>query len=247
VRIPLFANRGGVIHSAVIAAIEIGYGSAMRLRRVTGLALVGLLMLTGCATANPAAAPEPGDTTAASASPIPTPTPTPAAQLILTVDAVIREVGDTQDAYPLTDAEAVLALMEELTGQPRAGTPVEGPYGSELGTRYDWEGVSVLVNDASGRASLTVDAASIGDLPVATAGGLAVGSSRDAVVAAGAWDDWDEDQDGVADWMGVDAVEVPGTTSLSRDGAVGIEYITLHVSGDTVVELQVAGNDFSDI
>jgi hypothetical protein len=40
---------------------------------------------------------------------------------------------------------------------------------------------------------------------------------------------------------------VPGTTSLSNPGAVGIEYVLLIVEDDVVVQIQVPANDFSDL
>ncbi len=64
---------------------------------------------------------------------------------------------------------------------------------------------------------------------------------------AGAVDGWDEDGDGVADYLSIGVREVSGTSSLVKPGEVGVEYVDLKMTGDIVSRLSTGGNDYSDI
>lgn len=145
------------------------------------------------------------------------------------------------------DGEALLALIEELTGEPRQGVDIEDSWGNGdvVGADYDWNEIGVMV--IGDRTSVAVSSASIGGVPVSTTEGIAVGSARDAVVAAEGFDVYDEDADGIAEAMGVGAVEVPGTKSLVRPGEVGVEYVAIRLEDDAVHEIQAPGSDFGDI
>ena len=221
----------------------------MQPRLLPAVVLGFALLLTGCAK-TPAVQPAPSTTPAAeSASPSATPEPTPesAGELVVGIDGITYEHdGQTQD-YPFeSDGEYLLALVEELTGEPRQGVPIEGPYGSDWGTGYEWDEMSVIVHNEE-NTSVRVSSPTVGEVPITTTEGLSVGSSRDEVVAAGGRDGWDEDQDGVADYMDLGEQEVPGTQSLARPGEVGILFVLVELDDDTVVEIQSPANDFSDI
>lgn len=97
------------------------------------------------------------------------------------------------------------------------------------------------------RTSVTFRTPSLSGIPVTTAEGVTIGTPRQSVLDAGGWDVWDSDGDGVADYLGVGAVEVPGTQSLSREGETGVTYIALTMSGDVVSAIMVPANDFSDL
>jgi hypothetical protein len=57
----------------------------------------------------------------------------------------------------------------------------------------------------------------------------------------------DGDGDGKSDGLFLETQEVPGTSSLCVDGAVGVEFVDVGFTGDTVTLLLAPGNDFSDI
>jgi hypothetical protein len=165
----------------------------------------------------------------------------------VTLDGLTVTGDATEESAALEDPDAVLALVEELTGQARVGVDIPNPWGEgdPVGTLYEWDGVTVSV--IGERASLVVRAATVGGASFQTEQGVAVGATRAEAVAAGAWDDWDEDGDGVADYLGIGEREVPGTESLSRPGETGIEYVMLGVKGDVVEQIHVPANDFSDL
>ncbi len=214
------------------------------------VAAASLLILTGCASP---VATEGTDTPTPSVSPTATPSPAPAVSpaqersVTLSLDGLTAARGAGAEAATLENPEAVLVLIEQLTGQPRAGTDMEDPWGQGdvAGTLYEWDEITVSVMGE--RASVVVRAPSVGGVPFRTAQGIGVGSTREEAVAAGAWDGWDEDGDGVADYLGIGEREVPGTQSLTRPDQVGIEYVMLRVAGDVVEQIHVPANDFSDI
>lgn len=207
---------------------------------------LGVLLVSGCSASAPTAAEPSASIEAPAATPTPTPTPTPADALVISLDGVRHDSGSEQTLYALDDGAALVSFFDELTGTAATGTEVEGPYGGLWAVRYDWPGLRVFVPE-EGPASMSITAASVGGLPVTFDGGLSIGSTREAAVAAGAWDVWDSDGDGVADQLGLGGEEVPGTESLSRPGQVGILYTLLLIDDDAVAEVQLPGNDFSDI
>lgn len=220
----------------------------MRLRTLAPLLAAAGLVLSGCST-SPTAAPSPTASSPAlspEASASPTPTAEPE-RLVITLDALTYVDGPTSEAYPIEEGAAVVDLLDELTGTTAVGEQFDGPYGSEGGVRYEWAGVTVAVFTYDGAASVTVDAATIGDVPISTSEGIAVGSTREAALAAGAFDDWDADGDGIADVLGIQPVEVPDAESLTRPGTPGIRYIALELTDDVVTAIRWPSNDFSDI
>ncbi|MFE6995495.1 hypothetical protein ACFVAE_06025 [Microbacterium sp. NPDC057659] len=207
------------------------------------MAIVTVLFATGCTAGVPAASPA----TTAAESPTPV-SPTPAVQekVLITLTALRVEEGGVEREYPLAEGEQVVELFSSLGGAPTK-EPFEGPYGSEGGTRYGWPGVIVSVLDADGAASLVIEARTIGDASIATAEGLAPGATREQAKSAGAFDGPDADDDGVADLLGVQPHEVPGTVSLVDPGKPGIDYVGLVLDGDTVTKILLPANDYADI
>ena len=207
------------------------------------LVIGAALLLVGCA---PAAVPEAGPSASASAESPATPTPAPVGELRIGTDGVRFEVGGSTTVFPFdADGEALLALVEELTGQPRQGEEIEDPYGGRWGTGYIWDEISISVGDES--TSVRVVAPAIGGVPVMTAEGLTIGSTHDEVVAAGGREGWDADGDGTADYLDLGATEVSNTESLSRPGELGIVFVTVELADDAVVEIQAPANDFTDV
>ena len=84
-------------------------------------------------------------------------------------------------------------------------------------------------------------------MPVLTESGITIGSSRADAIAAGAWDEWDEDGNGTSDYLGIGPREVPDTESRSRPGSAGDEFFVLVMDGDSVSQIEFPGNDFGDI
>jgi hypothetical protein len=224
------------------------------MHRARPLALVGLIcvVLSGCSApavdGTAARAPTLTATPASTAPPTPSPTVTEAepALIVSLDDITVTRAGETEET-PLADGSAIVALVTELADAAPQETAIEDPWGNGevWGTRYEWPDAVVSVFD--GQANLIVRSPRIGAAPVATAAGISVGSTRAEVVAADGWDEWDEDGDGVADHLGIAGREVAGTSSLSRPGEVGIEYISLTLAQDVVTEIHLPANDFSDI
>lgn len=217
------------------------------LQRLSPLLVATALLLTGCASAAPVNVAGPS---ASATTPIETPTATPttAGALSVGVDGVEFAEGAESQSFPFDEPEPLLSLIEELTGEPRQGEDFEDPWGNGevVGAIYRWDDISVSVME-EGPASVAVLAPTVGDVPIRTESGIAVGDAREAVLAAGGWDEWDEDGDGVADNLGIDAQEVEGTQSLSRPGEIGREYVLVVVDDDVVSRVQSPANDFSDL
>lgn len=204
-------------------------------------------MLSACAPADTVGTPTP--TAGDSAAPSPSPSAASARTLVLGVDGLAVVEGEAQtESFPLDAPESLLTLVEELTGEPRSGEDFEDPWGNGevWGTTYTWDDITISVLK-DGPASVTVLATTIGGVPVSTAGGVMVGATRDAVIAAGGWDEWDEDGDGVADHLGLDEQDVEGTQSLSRPGEVGRQFVSVALEDDLVTALRTPANDFSDL
>lgn len=221
------------------------------MRRHTPILLtlsVAALLLSACAPE-----PAPQASTPSPSAPT-TPSPTPAepapAHLVVTIDGVEFVDGDETATAGFDDAAAVLALLEKATGEAPALTELQDPPGYETNlVSYDWDGLSV-VTDEGGEGTFSrilVDAATVGDLPIASAEGLTIGSTRDEVIAAQGWDVGDADNDGVPDYLGVGEQEVPGTTSLSRPGETGIQFLLFTLTEDSVTQINAPADDFSDL
>lgn len=165
------------------------------------------------------------------------------------LDAIGFVRGDDTETAGLDDAAAVLALLEEATGDLPEPTELEDLPGYDLNlVSYDWQGLTVVTDvGGTGHANVTVSAAELNGTPVVTGEGLSVGASRAAVVNAGGWDVWDENGDGIADYLGVGDQEVAGTTSLSRPGETGIQYVMFSLTDDVVTRIDAPANDYSDL
>jgi hypothetical protein len=211
---------------------------------------IGLvLVLAGCGL--PASTPAQESSTIpsdSSAAPTPTPTVDAAARVVVTVDSVVYEHDGRADEVFLMDGEAVVALLEQIAGEAIV-EEFDGPYDSEGGSRYVWDGVSIAVWSYDSRGVLNIDGPTVGGIPVATAEGISVGSTRDEALAAEAFElcEYDGDGDGKPDSLAMHPEEVPDALSLCRPDAVGIEYVELGFAGDLVTRLSAPSNDFSDI
>lgn len=205
----------------------------------TAAALLGFA-LTACAPEStegggPVPSPSPSPSIIAS------PPATPADRVVeISVDGLSIDDGPVL-AYD--DADGALAALTDAFGAAPTEAPVEGPYGAVY-AGYDWPGTKATVRDT--RIDLVVSADAPGVI-VRTPEGIGIGSTRAEAMAAGAVDGWDEDGDGVADYLSIGVQEVPGTSSLVNPGEVGVEYVDLTMTGDIVSRLSTGGNDFSDI
>ncbi|WP_201276579.1 hypothetical protein [Marisediminicola senii] len=233
-----------------------------------GLTLCGSLLLTGCTTSGtkqltaaptaPATA-DPEPAVASTPAPTPTPEPTPVAEpapaptpqsapiVTITLDDLSYGDPGAITTVPFTQGNDLVVAIQSLTGSAPSVSDIEDPWGNGdiWGTRYQWDGINVNVLD--GNATLRISTATLGDSVILTAQGLAVGSTRADAVAAGAWDDYDENDDQIADYLGIGSREIAGTESLGNPGAVGVEYLMLEMNGDVVSAIHAPANDFSDI
>jgi hypothetical protein len=208
-----------------------------------GLALIALLV-SGCAS-----------TPAPAASPSPTPTPTPSETaaseppvLTIGVDGLTLTRDGEQLVAPYGDAASVLELLALVAGPIPAGIPVEPFDGLDPEeTRYEWESITVWAGNDGTRSRLRITAGEIEGTIIVATGGIGVGSSRADALAAGGFDDYDSDGDGVPETMGIDDRVVADTQSLSRPGEAGREYVSLGLEGETVDSISAPDNDFGDI
>ncbi|WP_282848112.1 hypothetical protein [Microbacterium oxydans] len=219
----------------------------MRRSLPPALALAGAaLLLAGCTSAPSAAEPT---TVPSSAPSSPTPTPTVEPQIVVSLDgiAVTDETG-TRDAA-LDDTEAVLDLLEETTGELPEPEKVETFPGYDFSfVNYIWDGLRVFTDtEHEGPASVALTGPSVGGVPITTAEGLAVGSTRAELLDAGAWALDDSEDPATAEFLGLGGREAPGTESLSHPGSTGIVYTLFWFDGDTVKQIQVPSNDYSDL
>lgn len=213
-----------------------------------------LFALAATAVVITACAPEPASESSTQApteasSPSPTPSMTQP-HLIVTIDGLEFVDGPDARTALFSDGVALLALMEDVTGEPGVLTEMQDPPGFETDlVSYEWDGLSVVTDEGGegGFSRVVVDAAAVGDIPIASQEGLMIGSTRDEVIGAQGWDVWDEDQDGIADYLGVGEQEVPGTTSLTRPGKTGIQYLMFALADDVVTQINAPADDFSDL
>jgi hypothetical protein len=210
--------------------------------------LLAGLALSGCAQASAGGGDAaPTSTPSEIATPTPTPTPTPASvdSITVGVDALVATRDGKTVTYPYTDPQPLIAFVEELTGVTPESEDIEDPWGNGdlWGTKYTWDDISVSEMESSG-AGVRISAATVAGVPVATAQGIAVGSTSEEVLAAGGWATWN---DGVSYYFGVDPQTVEGTQSLSRPGEVGRAYVDVTTVDDVVTALTAPANDYSDI
>lgn len=204
------------------------------------------VMVAGCAGQEaPAASP------AQTSTPAPTPSETVAPEppvLTVGVDGLTLTRDGEQLVAPYADAAAVLDLLALVAGPVPEGVPVEPFDGIDLEeTRYEWGSIVVWAGNDGTRSRLRIAAAQIGETLVVTTGGIGVGSSRADALAAGAFDDYDGDGDGVPESMGIDDRAVADTQSLTRPGQAGRAYVSLSMNGETVDAISAPDNDFGDL
>jgi hypothetical protein len=216
----------------------------MQRRLLLAAAVASALLLAGCSSApTPTAA---GTPTAAPAavelSPTPTPTPTGRGELVVAAHGLeYTSGGGTRRAVFDNGADVVALLSDAAHITPPTGKP----HTDIQTTEFDFDGATVIVPDA-GRTWMLIDAGTINGIPVHTSEGITVGSTRTQLKAAGAEDSWDENNDGVADYLALEFVDVPGTQSLVHEGSTGRDYLEMHLRGDVVVGMQAPANDYSD-
>ncbi len=203
-------------------------------------AVVLVAVLSACTAVAPQAE---GSRTPGSPSSTPAPSMTDAADPLVVIGVSGVSFGGQSASY--SDAGAVIALLRTATGQEPTESVIEDPWGNgtEAGRKYDFGAVSAI--EGGGIASVSVAAASE-QLRFETAEGLSVGSTRAAAEAAGAWEEY-AGGSGIPAALAIDPREVAGTTSLSRPGETGREYVLLILDGDIVAQIQAPGNDFGDL
>ncbi|PNW07782.1 hypothetical protein C1632_16290 [Microbacterium testaceum] len=222
------------------------------MRRTIPLLTIAVAAALGLSACVPQPAPEPTTTDAATPTFTPTVKPTatvspsadasaPAsdAVLIVQLDGASIAAGSTLE-YSLAAVDAWTAAL----GIAPTRSAVEGPYGgdSEL-TALEWPGFTLTVpNDGSTRgASVRVSSPTVAGHPVVTSGGIGVGSTRAEAVAAGATEGFDSTE------LRLDTRDAPGTQSLQRPGELGRQYVMLVLDGDSIVQIILPANDYSDI
>ncbi|HWK76471.1 hypothetical protein [Microbacterium sp.] len=216
------------------------------------LAVVSIL-LVGCANGVVSAEPS----TEASVHEDPSGTPTPSAlsvpavepNLVVDSDGISYIDAAGAETVPFDDRDAVLALLEQATGELPAPEPIEPPTGYDMQLeRYSWDGLWVTADvDHEMPVRIAVVGAQVDGIPIATEDGLAVGSTRDEVLAADGWALVFEEDQATATQLGVGGREVPGTKSLSNPGSVGIVYVLFTLEGDEVKQFYAPSDDFSDL
>lgn len=137
------------------------------------------------------------------------------------------------------DTNEVVTFLGALAGASAALSDLE----NAQGTHYTWDGFSVTVFEG-GWCHVWLETSQIGQARIETAEGIAVGSTRDEAVAAGAQDGGDTDGDGVADWLRIGSREVPGTEVQGSPGTVGSEYVMLTVEDNVITEIFSPSNNF---
>ena len=206
------------------------------------------LLLAACAAEPSTGSPTPTTNDEQTSS---SPTSNPAAEqhLVISVDGIAyTEDADTVSAA-YDDAAALLELLKDATGEMPTPVDMEDPPGYEMNfVTYDWDGLRVITEAGGiGTARVSVTSADVDGIQVATEEGLTVGSSRADLVDAQGWDQWDQDGDGVADYIGLGHLEVPGTVSLTHPGTVGSVFLLFALENDTVTQIQAPSDDFSDL
>jgi len=172
----------------------------------------------------------------------------PPPTLVVSLTGLVYSADGDEHRATFDDPAEILDVVALAAGPIPAGVAVPPYDGLDLElTSYEWPGVAVTVNNDGSGSSLSITSSHSGRTIIVTESGIAVGSSRADAVTAGAFDEWDRDGDGVADLLGLDAVDVAGTESLVRPGTVGRQFVLLLMDGDVVSSIQVPGNDFADI
>lgn len=210
------------------------------------LAFFCSLALAGCAQASPRSeVSPPASSSASTPTQDPTPTPASAPQLTITLDGIVYAHDNTTKLYPLSDGQQVVELFKTVTGVTPAGEMIPQPYTTDVPyiTRYTWGGALVSVYVDGGSSDIRITAPALNGVPIKTEEGIAVGSTQADVVTAHGWNA----RPGFTDTFGLATREVPGTTSLMHDGAVGIDYIGLFMKNGNVDQIVITANDYGDL
>ncbi|WP_139230922.1 hypothetical protein [Microbacterium sp. cf046] len=211
-------------------------------RRLLAISFVAVLCLTGCAPSSPGTGGPAASSTSPPSSATP-PSPVSDAALVVTLDGLEVQRTDGADVVGYADTADLVALIEGLVG---AAPEVSRDDRHEVDF-YNWPGVTVI-GSVAGPASVAFTASELGGLPITTVEGLAVGSTREEALSAGAWNGgWDADGDGTPEFLGIGSREVPGTESMTHPGSVGTQFVFLLMDGDLVEQIQAPSNDFSDL
>ncbi|MFB7892076.1 hypothetical protein ACFC1I_07750 [Microbacterium sp. NPDC056044] len=218
-------------------------------RRLAPLLVAAALLLSGCAAGVTA----PTGTTSPSAGPAvepgATPTPSAPSTLVLTADGIELTDASESTSLPFGEPEPLIAAVERLVGTPAVVEDLPDPWGNGevVGTTYTWDDITVMAL-IGGPSTVTIRTTTVGGIPARTASGIAVGTPREDVVAAGVWDAWGGEGDPTGDYLGIDGHDVPGTQALARPEQVGKQYVVVSLdSGGVVTELQSPVNNFSDL
>ena len=211
----------------------------MRTAIVAALAVT--LALAGCAptggSTDPTAGPKPTETV------VPEPVPT---AVVLSLDglAVVDQDGEPLEATQFSDPEPVLTLLGELLGS--TPDPEENPdYGT---TTYMWGDDVTFGTTGPDYSWVRLNVTELGGLPVQTAAGIHVGSSRDDLLAQDVYDpEYDFDSDGFSDFYGLEPVTNNDYESLSFPGQPGTDYIEVQLQGNAVSSLSAPSNDYTDV
>jgi hypothetical protein len=208
-------------------------------RMLIGFAIIALA-LSACGPGTIAVPPtEP--TTAETATPE---APTPSA-VIVSLDglSIVDADGNALQTTTFTDPDPVLALLSDLLGS--TPTPTEN---ADYGTKV-WQWPDIQFGTTGPDYSwVFIQTDELGGLPLQTAQGIHVGSTRDDVDALDPYDSYyDEDGDGASDVLGIEQVPAPDYDSLALPGQPGTDYIEVDLDGDTVTALHSPSNDYSDV
>jgi hypothetical protein len=200
-----------------------------------------LLLLAGCSTGDPAAAPT---ETPAPSSATPTETPVPVEQSALVMDVSGLTLTDSSGASASalwTEGDAVIDLIVQVVGaEPSIESTPKGDF-------YEWpEGIRAYRLGTS--AGVTFTAPEVNGYELRTLDGITVGSTRAEVAALDTFAiDYDGDGDGLPDSVGLGAVEEPGTESPGNPGVVGTSYVKVNFTGDVVSGIAAPAGDWTDL
>ncbi|MDH5132968.1 MULTISPECIES: hypothetical protein [unclassified Microbacterium] len=214
---------------------------SLRSAATAGTVLLLAMALTACVQENSPVDPAPTVPAGASSTPETSVAPEPADQtVVISVDGIAVNGGPL---VPFDKRELVIDALADAMSVAPEEEPLEGPYGGEY-TAYVWDGLRATDDDSRIVVSVTADAPSVS---FTTPEGVGLGASRAEALSAGAEDEWDEDGDGIADYLKIGMREVSGTRSLVHPGQVGVEYVLLVLTEDVVTGIQSGANDYSDI
>ena len=163
----------------------------------------------------------------------------------LSLDGIVVQdaAGTTLQTSAFTDPDATLALLVSLTGT----TPMPTEYPDFGSTTWEWPGL-LFGRTSEDFSWLRSESAEIGGLPLQTAAGIQVGSSRGDVILQSPYDgNYDMDGDGESDLYGLEQRTNDEYESLEFPGLPGTEFIEVQLDGDVVSVLRAPSNDYSDV